>query len=213
MVKLGKGGDQTVRGRAEEEWKNRKEKKMDWRNTRLIEMPVLGPGNQRDIMTRKKRVIAEPIVIVDTREQTPFTFPDMRTERGTLQSGDYSLKGFEEHVAIERKSLADLVGCCTTGRDRFKHELHRLRGFYLSAVIIEASVAQVMGHGYRSRIAPESVLGSCCSWQIRYGVSFIWAGETCASRYCAAMLRNYHRIVFEPVLRLHEEIKEQQTES
>ncbi len=147
----------------------------------------------------------EPIIVVDTREQTPFKFPGMQTVPGTLKSGDYSLKGFQEHVAIERKSLSDLVGCCTSGRERFKNELHRLRGFYLSAVVIEATVAEVMMHKYRSRIKPEAVLGSCCSWQCKYGVPFVWAGSY-ADRYAAALLRNYHRIVFEPVMELAGEI-------
>lgn len=157
----------------------------------------------------KKPKIPPPVIIVDTREQTPFTFDGIETVPGTLQSGDYSLKGFQEHVAIERKTLADLVSCTTTGRQRFKHELHRLRGFHTSAVIIEATVAEVIQHKYRSRTAPESVLGSCASWQVRYGVPFIWAGSY-GARYCAAILRNYYRIVFQPVVELRERIEKEQ---
>jgi len=42
------------------------------------------------------------IVIVDTREQTPFDFgrfPDVETRRDTLPTGDYSLSGFESVIA------------------------------------------------------------------------------------------------------------------
>lgn len=142
------------------------------------------------------------VIVVDTREQTPFDFEGkFQTVPGTLQSGDYTIKGFEEHVAIERKSMSDLVGCTTTGRQRFKHELHRLRGFYCSAVIIECTVAEIIGHKYRSKVSPESVLGSCASWQVRYNVPFIWAGSY-GARYCVALLRNYHRIAYAPLIEL-----------
>ena len=135
-------------------------------------------------------------IIIDTREQTPFTFPDtITTERGTLQTGDYSLKGLglTELCAIERKSLPDLVGCCTgSNRARFKRELHRLRGYRCKAVVITADVDDVMNHGYRSRIAPSSVLGSVASWQTRYQVPFVFAGAY-GAEYTLAIFRNFIR--------------------
>ena len=52
-------------------------------------------------------------IIIDSREQRPFDFlsqnGDIETERGTLDTGDYSVAGLESRVAVERKSLADLV--------------------------------------------------------------------------------------------------------
>ena len=65
-----------------------------------------------------------------TREQEPLTFQRLRSVRGTLYSGDYSVAGLTELFAIERKSVADLVGCCMgENRTRFERELHRLRGY------------------------------------------------------------------------------------
>ena len=40
----------------------------------------------------------------------------LRSERGGLYTGDYSIKGLERFVAIERKSLDDLMGCLGFGR-------------------------------------------------------------------------------------------------
>ena len=52
-------------------------------------------------------------IIIDTREQTPWSFPDgVLIERGTLATGDYTLAGLENIVAVERKSLADFISCC-----------------------------------------------------------------------------------------------------
>ncbi|MBW2619106.1 MAG: hypothetical protein JRC92_09540 [Deltaproteobacteria bacterium] len=50
-------------------------------------------------------------ISIDTREQVPLSF-FVSTERGTLATGDHSLK------ALERKSLDDLVGCPKSGRRR-----------------------------------------------------------------------------------------------
>ena len=66
-------------------------------------------------------------IIIDTREQRPFAFlgqnGDIETERGTLSLGDYSLAGLTDRVAVERKSLADLVTGLGKERERFQREL------------------------------------------------------------------------------------------
>lgn len=52
-------------------------------------------------------------LIIDTREQNPLDFSqfeDIRVERRKLWPGDYSLKAASRTLAIERKSVADLVG-------------------------------------------------------------------------------------------------------
>ena len=62
-----------------------------------------------------------------SREQTPFDLAPMQTKAGTLNVGDYSIAGLESVVAIERKSLPDLVACCGRERERFQRNrrLHR----------------------------------------------------------------------------------------
>ena len=64
--------------------------------------------------------------IIDSREQNPLSLrihPDeapIRSEKGTLYTGDYSVKGLEDHIAIERKSLPDLMACIGKDWVRFK---------------------------------------------------------------------------------------------
>jgi ERCC4-type nuclease len=45
-------------------------------------------------------------ILIDTREQIPFNFSryGVQTETDALPVGDYSIPGFEDRVAIERKS-------------------------------------------------------------------------------------------------------------
>jgi len=141
-------------------------------------------------------------IIVDSREQTPWTFPaDIEVATGTLQSGDYSLAGFENEIAAERKSLSDFLGCLTSGRERFKHELHRLRGFTASTVVIEADMGDILAGNYRSRINPEAVLGVLAAWPIRYPtVHFVLVGDASVGmRYCVSFFKNYLRIKSEAV--------------
>jgi DNA excision repair protein ERCC-4 len=61
-------------------------------------------------------------IVVDSREQAPFLFEGYGAEvaQGTLTAGDYSLAGLESLVAVERKSLSDLVACLGRERDRFE---------------------------------------------------------------------------------------------
>lgn len=42
-------------------------------------------------------------IIVDTREQQPWVFPDHTVAVSKLDTGDYSLHGFEHLLCIERK--------------------------------------------------------------------------------------------------------------
>jgi DNA excision repair protein ERCC-4 len=119
-----------------------------------------------------------PTIIIDTREQTPLGFTKLPSETGCLQSGDYSVRGCEELFAIERKSIADLVGCCTgDNRQRFEREMHRLRGFQFKRLLIIGDRSDIEQHRYRSNIPPASILGSLAAWEIRYDLPVVWTPD------------------------------------
>ena len=118
-----------------------------------------------------------PVVIIDSREQTPLSFAHLQSRVGTLTSGDYSAAGLEHFAAIERKSVADLVASVTRERDRFERELHRLRGFSFARVIITASRESIERGEYRSAASPKAVLASCDTFEVRYGVPFVFAPD------------------------------------
>jgi ERCC4-type nuclease len=133
-------------------------------------------------------------IIIDTREQTPWQFPsDVQVERGTLATGDYSLAELESLVAIERKSLSDFIGCCSgDNRQRFKRELQRLKAYRCRAVVIEANMGQMMSGQYRSSIHPHSVVGTLFSWQTRYNIPFVLAGDAMGgTAVCMAIFRTF----------------------
>jgi len=116
-----------------------------------------------------------PVILVDTREQTPLTFTRLASERGTLQTGDYSFAGGEELFAVERKSIPDLVACCVgENRERFFRELHRLRGYRFKRLVIVGTPEQVEAGDYRSRIAPRAVLATLQAIEARFDVPVVW---------------------------------------
>lgn len=133
-------------------------------------------------------------LLVDTREQKPFAFErfQVEVERATLPAGDYSLPGFEDRVAIERKELNDLIGCLTSGRDRFERELSKLRFYDLAAVVVEASLEDVSKGRYRSEMKPHAALQSIFSFCVQYRVPFVWAGNRAGAEYATfSLLEKY----------------------
>jgi DNA excision repair protein ERCC-4 len=126
-------------------------------------------------------------ITIDSREQRPFTFerfPSVEMERAALSAGDYSLPGWEDRVAIERKELNDLITCLMNGnRDRFERELSKLRFYELAAVVIEGSMDDVSKGRYRSDMKAHAVLQSIFAFQVRYRVPFVWAGNRAGAEY------------------------------
>ena len=74
--------------------------------------------------------------IVDSREQHPLDLSPLRTEVAGLTTGDYSIKVLEDHIAVERKSLDDLIACRGHDRARFDKEVQRLLAFPCRALVI-----------------------------------------------------------------------------
>lgn len=122
----------------------------------------------------------KPLILIDTREQTPWCFSDsVDTQRATLPTSDYSLAGATELIAIERKSLADLVmSCASKERERYMDCMRRLGADYEhKAVIVEASAEDVWAGAYRSQASPRSIMATTLAIQIDYHVPVLWAGD------------------------------------
>lgn len=85
-------------------------------------------------------------ITIDTREQTPWHFEPSDTDvsRGTLQQGDYAIKG-DSQFAIERKSMEDFLGTISTGWERFIRELGRMdaAGFIAMPIVVEGDFETV----------------------------------------------------------------------
>lgn len=139
-------------------------------------------------------------ILIDTREQLPYAFQQIPYRGGetvvvrhrfaTLPSGDYSLEGLENEIAIERKSLADLFGTLSRGRDRFTRELERLAKFSFSAVVVEAALGDILNPQrshpeWPSRVNPFAVFRSISAWSVQYPATHWYF---CDTRHGAEML-------------------------
>ena len=103
-------------------------------------MKIKPSGTKRVI--KQDYTIPEGFVLtIDTREQDNlFRKPPkgLLIVRDTLRAGDYSCKGFENAISIERKGLNDFYGSIGNGRDRFRRELELLKGYQWAGLVIEA---------------------------------------------------------------------------
>ena len=127
-------------------------------------------------------------IVIDSREQQPFHFvgeayPDTTTAAGTLTVGDYSLAGLEKLIAIERKSLADLVMCLGRERERFDRELQRGRALDFFAVVCEGAWRDLVSGNYRGQLGIKSAVQSVAAFMSRYRIPFFFAESRKAAEY------------------------------
>jgi ERCC4-type nuclease len=126
--------------------------------------------------------------IIDTREQTPLSLEPLRVELGTLTTGDYSVRGLEHVIAVERKSLGDLLSCIGTERERFDREVQRLLAYPVRALVVEATWADMEQGEWRSKVTPAAAIGSLLGWTAA-GLPVVMAGShDRAGRYVSRLL-------------------------
>jgi len=93
-------------------------------------------------------------IIIDTREQGPFfgiPSDDYITVQRKLDTGDYSIKGFEHLITIERKEVSDFVGSLTHERERFERELERMVPMERKYLVVEATWGMIEGFAKHGR--------------------------------------------------------------
>ena len=130
-------------------------------------------------------------IVADSREQLPYEFVcanDVMVSRETLNVGDYAVKDVPG-IAVERKSLNDLIGSLIQGRDRFRREFERAgeQGTKLH-VVVEGSFEQIRSGRYSSNANPVSVLASIASFSLDYGCNFFFCGDRGGAEYMTYML-------------------------
>lgn len=151
-------------------------------------------------------------VVVDSREQRPWVFPDgVQVVRRGLPCGDYTVKGFGDwdcpRFVCERKELNDLIGSLTHGRARFMRSIEKLRAFGFAAILIEASRIDVETGAYISSATPQSVLASLDAISVRANVHVYWCGDadgaaaqflSLAKQFTRGIAKDYRRLTAAP---------------
>jgi len=128
-------------------------------------------------------------IIQDTREQKPIQFdPDECYSSvcvAKLDTGDYSIKGLEEVLCIERKAnVVELAGNAT--QDRFQNEIKRMLEYKYKFIVLEFDLDDLLkypvGADLPSRIIDKIkikgnfLLSFINKLQIK-GINIIFAGD------------------------------------
>ncbi|MBI3669838.1 MAG: hypothetical protein HY237_08685 [Acidobacteria bacterium] len=122
-------------------------------------LPVLAERGGTQLRTPR------PVVIVDTREQNPFSFARFRgwfagVEKKPLRLGDYSVAGLEEICTVERKDLSDLVHSLSVERRAFVDRLRQMSRYPQRLLVITAALSQVKSRYEHSRANPNHITQS-----------------------------------------------------
>jgi ERCC4-type nuclease len=137
-------------------------------------------------------------ILIDTREQLPLEITAYPVEAATLPVGDYGVKGFSDWTnpkfIVERKSVADLVGSLTQGRERFMKEVELLRRFQFAAIVVEGAEGDVERGDYQSKATPQSILASLDAIIVRTNIHVFWCGTPAgAARKVEGLVRQFVR--------------------
>lgn len=125
----------------------------------------------------------------DTREQCGWTFEKydkcLGTEVGTLKFGDYTIKGMEDIVCLERKGCVSEIST-NLGKEvaRFRREFEKMRHVKHKYIICEFSCSELLkfpeGAGIPRqqlklvRMTGKSIMKALLEFQMEYDVNFIF---------------------------------------
>jgi len=116
-------------------------------------------------------------ILIDTREKKPWEFRHWATQRKGLKHGDYSVKGLEGKIAIERKSLPDLFQSFTKTRKQMVKRLTAMGKLDYPVMIVEASLFDVVNGYSRSSANGRLLFGSVSALCAYHGVGFVLANN------------------------------------
>lgn len=118
-------------------------------------------------------------IVVDTREQEPLWSKNVAIHK--LDVGDYSILGFEDKIAVERKSLSDLFQTLTHGHARFKAELTRSKDLDYFCIIVEGTYRKIQEKdfpgSYHTRMRGYVINKILITLHVKYGINIIYGED------------------------------------
>jgi DNA excision repair protein ERCC-4 len=164
-----------------------------------IEYPIAAPkGPLRIRQNGKSIAVPKPTVIIDSAEHMGYTFGRFTnwfsgTIRKRLPAGDYTLLGMEKEIAVERKTLPDLVNSIIQERGNFISRCEKLSSFKKKCFVIEGTLSSLKTPYAESQAHPNAVLGSIIAAQERWDIPVHFLDNfLLAEEFVASMLSKYH---------------------
>ena len=137
-------------------------------------------------------------IVCDSREQMPLWTGD-KVERKKLDVGDYSIQGYENRIAIERKSLGDLFGTLGSGHKRFKAELTRSLEYDYFAIVIDGSYSSCVNkdfpNSFHSKMKGFVITSILFTLHMKYKIPiFFTNGRTESKRIIKDIFNSYYKL-------------------
>jgi ERCC4-type nuclease len=155
--------------------------------------------------------MSEYIILRDTREKQGWDFPRdalcLGVEDIALKTGDYSMKGHESVICIERKKeVAEIAGNIGKYKKRFEAELERLRAFRYAYIVCEFSLQDIIDYPKFSRVPKQRrenisitgkyVLKCLIEYQLKYGVHVIFCENAeNAAVFARSLMKRIHEML------------------
>ena len=126
-------------------------------------------------------------IIIDTREQKPWLFSTQASISNKLDTGDYSIEGYQHLLAIERKrNVAEIANNIT--EKRFVDVVSRLSSMKYSFLLLEFDLDDVMRYPIGSdipkrlwdkiKISPAYILKHLIDLQLDHNIKIIFCGNS-----------------------------------
>lgn len=125
-------------------------------------------------------------IIVDTREQQPWTFENYVVANKKLDTGDYSIDGLQDFFVIERKKSINEIANNII-EPRFKDVITRLGQLKYSFLLLEFSMTDVLYYPIGSnlpkrlwdkvKITPPFIMKNILDWQLKYNIKVLFCNN------------------------------------
>jgi len=141
-------------------------------------------------------------IIVDTREQIPWEFGFHDTAKKKLDTGDYSIEGFEDILAIERKKSVSEIAT-NLSESRFKDVLQRLSKIKHPYMVFEFSLDEVYSFPVGSdipkrmwdklKISGNYIIKRLIEIQLEYNIQIVFCDDSSnAERFSASLMKRIY---------------------
>jgi ERCC4-type nuclease len=126
-------------------------------------------------------------VIIDTREQQPWTFKEHAVANRKLDTGDYSIEGLEHLLCIERKKSASEFANNIV-ESRFKDVVMRMSQLKYSFLLLEFDLEDLLIYPIGStvpkrmwdkiKISPAFLLKNILELQLKHNIIVYFCGDS-----------------------------------
>lgn len=145
-------------------------------------------------------------VIIDTREQQPWEFERVAYANRKLDTGDYSVEGYENLLCVERKKSVGEIATNITEK-RFKDVLERMKQYKYSFLILEFDLEDIYRFPIGSnipkrlwntlRISSGFIIKNLLEIQLQYGVHVLFCGDASnASKMALTLMKKVYELEY-----------------